>query len=517
MAERALLYARVSSDDRHRDGRNLEGQLRMAREYAQGKGYEVVYELAEDDRGASGARIDLPELQKAIRLAQDNAFDVFIVRELDRLSRNLAKQLVVERELQDAGARIEYVLGEYHDTPEGRLNKHIRAVIAEYEREKIKQRMVRGKRQAVRAGQIVLTRPPYGYDKKEVDGDTQLVINEHEAGIVRMMFEWYTAEGESLRGIAEKLTELGIERPSGGKEPWSHSSVGKILENESCIGNWYFGQTKWIDGKHVEQPRENWIKVDVPSIVSVELFERAQERRGKNAHLGVWQRKHKYLMAGRVKCALCGDAYAAQTVYSRGKPYPYYYHRYYSDCEWKGRFRVEDVDGASWEWVKSILLDPEALRAGLQAEQEEREAITKPLRDRLNVVDGLLQENSDRLDKLLDLYLDGSFSKDILTDRREHLQTTIDALESERNELARRVESESVTDAQVEAIEGYARTMGEGLEIADADFDTKRRIIDLLDVNALLSLEDGDKVIYLTCLLGEKVYSMSNISGSPRL
>ena len=41
MAERALLYARVSSDDRHRDGRNLEGQLRMAREYAQGKGYEV--------------------------------------------------------------------------------------------------------------------------------------------------------------------------------------------------------------------------------------------------------------------------------------------------------------------------------------------------------------------------------------------------------------------------------------------------------------------------------------------
>jgi len=47
------------------------------------------------------------------------------VRELDRLSRNLAKQLIVEEELKRAGVRVEYVLVEYDDTPEGRLQKHL--------------------------------------------------------------------------------------------------------------------------------------------------------------------------------------------------------------------------------------------------------------------------------------------------------------------------------------------------------------------------------------------------------
>ena len=74
MVKRAVLYARVSGDDRSKDGRNLEGQLEMGREYAQGHRYQVVAELTEDDRGASGAEIDLPELNKVRHMAQDDEF-----------------------------------------------------------------------------------------------------------------------------------------------------------------------------------------------------------------------------------------------------------------------------------------------------------------------------------------------------------------------------------------------------------------------------------------------------------
>jgi len=55
---RAVLYTRVSYDDRDTDGRNLQGQLDMCREYARSKGYTVVAELAEDDKGASGLLYD---------------------------------------------------------------------------------------------------------------------------------------------------------------------------------------------------------------------------------------------------------------------------------------------------------------------------------------------------------------------------------------------------------------------------------------------------------------------------
>ena len=41
MTKRAVLYARVSGDDRGNDGRNLAGKLELAREYAMSKGYRT--------------------------------------------------------------------------------------------------------------------------------------------------------------------------------------------------------------------------------------------------------------------------------------------------------------------------------------------------------------------------------------------------------------------------------------------------------------------------------------------
>jgi DNA invertase Pin-like site-specific DNA recombinase len=51
-----------------------------------------VAELAEDVQGASGASFELPKLNRVLDMAEAGEFDVLAVRELDRLSRNLAKQ-----------------------------------------------------------------------------------------------------------------------------------------------------------------------------------------------------------------------------------------------------------------------------------------------------------------------------------------------------------------------------------------------------------------------------------------
>jgi len=137
VTKRAVLYARVSGDDRHTEGRNLDGQLEMCRQYALERGYAIVEELAEDIRGASGADLDLPQLTRALDLARAGAFDVLVVREIDRLARRLAKQLLVEESLTGVGVAVEYVLGAYPDTLEGGLMKNLRAVVAEYEALKI--------------------------------------------------------------------------------------------------------------------------------------------------------------------------------------------------------------------------------------------------------------------------------------------------------------------------------------------------------------------------------------------
>ena len=96
---RAVLYARVSGDDTKTEGRNLDGQIQMCREYAEGNGWSVVAELAEDDRGASGAELDLPKLNEMLGMARRGEFDILVVREIDRLSRSLPKQLFIEDEI----------------------------------------------------------------------------------------------------------------------------------------------------------------------------------------------------------------------------------------------------------------------------------------------------------------------------------------------------------------------------------------------------------------------------------
>jgi site-specific DNA recombinase len=197
--KRAILLGRTSYDDRDTDGRNLQGQLDMCREYALRKGYVIVAELTEDVRGVSGAIIYTPELARALEMVRAGQADVLVLRELDRLGRSLAKQLIVEQDFNRADAEIEYVLGSYPDTPEGGLMKHVGASVAEYERLKIAERTTRARRAIAQSGGVVSHgKTPYGY--QVVQGKHEFAVNEAEAQVVRLIFEWFTQDRMTIAG-----------------------------------------------------------------------------------------------------------------------------------------------------------------------------------------------------------------------------------------------------------------------------------------------------------------------------
>ena len=96
MSIRAVLYARVSGDDYDDDEKSkLDAQLAECRKYAEKKQYKVLHEFQED-KYSSGADLDLPHLNEVLELARGGAFEVLVCRELDRLARDLAKQLFIE-------------------------------------------------------------------------------------------------------------------------------------------------------------------------------------------------------------------------------------------------------------------------------------------------------------------------------------------------------------------------------------------------------------------------------------
>ena len=137
----AAIYSRVSTDEQTK-GYSLQTQVDACHSYAQDRKYAVV-EVFSDDY--TGAAIDRPGLNKLRDYMYSNPLDVVIVYDLDRLARKSAYQILIEEEFNRAGVTIEYVIGQYEDSDEGRLQKQFRGIIAEYEKNKIMERSKRGK------------------------------------------------------------------------------------------------------------------------------------------------------------------------------------------------------------------------------------------------------------------------------------------------------------------------------------------------------------------------------------
>jgi len=523
--KRAVLYARVSSDDRGKEGRNLAGQLEMCRDFALENGWQIVAELAEDDRGASGASFELPELNHLRDMAQKGEFDILVVREIDRLSRKLAKQLIVEEQLNRAGVEVNYVLANYEKSPEGRLNKHIRATIAEYEREKIAERMVRGRRQVVKNGKIMLhgNKPPYGYRLAE-DG-RNLVLHEEEAAVVRLIYRLYVEGDErgrrlSSRAIAERLTEMKVPTwadlrgmfKKRGKGEWSWRLVMRVLDSETYAGRWHYGKRNCFTG--IINPRDYWLTFDVPPIVSEEIWKRAQIQRKLNTSESKRNIKREYLLRGRVKCGLCKSSVNCYATQPHGGKYYLYYrcNGYMGNianvaCSLPS-FRVDIVDELVWEWIKTLLTNPVVLEDGLAEYQQGREQFSAPIRDRLIVLEDLWQDEKTQLDRVLDLYITGDIPRELLVDKKQRLESTITALEKERDELNIDLETETLSENEIQQIREFAAQIAEGLEPGDETFEGRRRVIELLDVGAFLTVENGQKFIDIWCFLGRKKLSV---------
>jgi DNA invertase Pin-like site-specific DNA recombinase len=148
---RCAIYARVSTLDQE-----PENQLVELRRYVTARGWSSVEHV---DRGVSGAKDRRPALDVLLKEARRRRFDVLVVWRLDRLGRNLRHLVILLEELQALG--IAFVsLGEGIDatTPAGKLQMHILAAIAEFERARIAER-VRAGLQRARAQGKRLGRP----------------------------------------------------------------------------------------------------------------------------------------------------------------------------------------------------------------------------------------------------------------------------------------------------------------------------------------------------------------------
>src|ERR671921_1626194 len=160
--KRAILYARVSTDEQARSGYSLAQQLEALREYATREGYEVLEEV--QDPGQSGASLERPGMDRVQDLVAAGGVHVVLAQDRDRFAREPAYHYLLRREFEEHDTKIRALNDRGDDSPEGELTDGILDQLAKFERAKTAERSRRGKLQKARQGKVIATRrPDFGF------------------------------------------------------------------------------------------------------------------------------------------------------------------------------------------------------------------------------------------------------------------------------------------------------------------------------------------------------------------
>jgi site-specific DNA recombinase len=451
---RVALYARVSTERQAERG-TIGSQLEQLRGHIAAAGHELVGEYVDD--GHSGARLNRPGLDGLRDAAEAGLFEQVWCLSPDRLARAYAYQVLVLDELVRFGVTVRFTDAPdlAANDPQAVLLTQVQGVIAEYEKAKIAERYRRGKLFRARSGEITTWRTAYGYrrmPRSATTGPAHWEIYEPEAAVVRRIFH-DRASGLTVREICRQLNADRVPSPSG-KPTWGHSTLCRLLRNEAYIGRVYFNRTETMPDKRatgrnrqVPRARDEWILIEVPRIVTEEIFEAASKVSIDNSK---WSPRRaepgEWLLRGLVRCGTCGVGTNCHKMRGRnGTWHRYYYCRNHDPIRAGGEehrcpernIRADALDRFVFDQIRNLLLHPNLLLAGEQAV-----AISAPTPD-----DEILAAELARLDRkiegaeaerrrLVDIYQAGLVELPNLQRRAAEIATRQQDLRAKRANLS---------------------------------------------------------------------------------
>ena len=477
---RAVIYARVSTE-RQRDKHTIDSQLSVLPEIIKQKGYNHVYDPYIDDGISGETIIERPAMLKLLEDAEQGLFDAVFVVDIDRLTRS-RKSIdweIIKDTLRKGNVKLITPGTHYNfEDLEQELSSDFLSRISAYEKKKIIQRMMRGKKEKAKQGKFIGGIPLYGYTYDEDTKEYEIV--EDEAKVIRNIFD-LCIQGKSIRQIPKQLNDMGISTPTVSRgyskshnNSWASSTVKNILNNPAYAGE----PNRWVhirvDRKELKKrPKDEWFTTEITPIISRETFELALEALKSRQVLAKRNSKREYLLSGLIFCETCGSKMTGEC--SRGKKELLYYvcqngrrkHLEYK-CPIRS-VRAPDIEEAVWGELKRLLKTPELLKKAI-LESKDLDDFNQKKEDLAELLK--IKENEE--ERLLDLYQHVNIDKEKLIER-------IDKLNNEKANLRKELEAIVETNK----VDTRLKTINElKIELeADIDaygFDNKRRVLEIL-------------------------------------
>jgi len=289
---RAVIYARVSTEEQAEEGHSIDAQLRIVREFCAHRGWTIVGEYV--DPGQSGRTLKRPRMQALIADAQLHLFDVVVVHKLDRLSRSLIDTLTLLSDLNKLGVSFCSATEQFDfTTPIGKVLLALLAAFAQYFIDNLREETKKGKHERALKG-LYNGSLNWGYQRVPKEQGGVPIFDPENIEGYRMAIRM-CAEGHTVREIVHAVNAAGY-RTTGnwGQNAFSEDTMLPILKNRFYLGEVFY-KGEWLPGKHA-------------AAIDRETWERAQEQLRRRATKRVTTKSADriYPLRKKIRCVTCG-------------------------------------------------------------------------------------------------------------------------------------------------------------------------------------------------------------------
>lgn len=475
----AAIYARVSTTQQEQEA-TIDSQVAELEKHAREKGLRLSKEFYFLDQAVSGAQLPRPALDRLRDLAVEGLFDTVLCLSPDRLSRKYAHQWILVEELKRSGVSVLFVnQPPVEDNPQGQLLLGIQGLFAEYERALITERLRRGKLYRIRRGELVNPVAPYGYRYIPVSEPNGGRWEEHpiEAAVVRHIFREYTEKDGRILPMVAFLNENIATMPPRGKR-WYPGIVQTILRQPAYMGKTHYNRTRTcyeVIGKprrvghgakqyaaHLPRPKEEWIPMSVPPLVSEDTWLKAQECLEMNFKFSPRNNKKSFfLLRGLLVCGVCGRTLTARE--RRG-------HIYYScirEQRSKSEFpphtcsvNAQVIEPLVWQAVTDLLKNPTLLADAWESElQTNSNTSEEP-----NRLQSRLKTLETQWQRLLDLFQEEKIDKVELSKRKTRIDQEREAVQTRLEQFDRVARQKQVKQALAKDFVDFCRKIKISME-----------------------------------------------------
>jgi site-specific DNA recombinase len=381
--------------------------------------------------------------------AERGACQALLVTAPDRLARRFVQHILLREELAQLGCPVLVREPPISQDPHDPRLLQIRGAVAEDERALMADRTRRGRLVKRRAGPLrpwVNTPDGDRGDPAHPRDPARWRLEETEARIIRQRFAWYTEDGLSRPAIAARLTPRHMPTSHGGTH-WPPATVQGLLSHEVYAGTAdghrddEVEPIRWRGGRSAAErqrpqtrhrPRDAWMAVDVPPIISRACFARVQALRPlRQAESRRHNTRRGYVLRARISGAVCGLAASGRP---RGACADDLCHGHLSRVD-TGRLqpgrvraiRVDWLDPMVWADVCQRLSTPAIITAALRRAsagafvQDDREA-------RLQYLQHARRRAERQIERLVEAFTAAVITLDELNTRRAVWQDRIQAL-----------------------------------------------------------------------------------------